>query len=105
MNKPDLKLHQEPPRRDGSTPMGASYVDTLPTQFSFSKMSLALLPITPVPFTGSGAIYAWSRLIIYGGIAAYALSKKKKTLAIVFGSAAGLSVVTSLTAKAWDDQK
>jgi hypothetical protein len=61
--------------------------------------ALALLPITPIPFEGPYALYAWGRLILYGGLAAM-LYEKKKTAAYVLAGAAGLSVLTSLAYQA-----
>jgi len=66
-----------------------------------SKIALAMLPITPVPFSGSGAIYAWGRLLTYGALSVM-LYNKHKTASYVFAGAAGLSLVTSLAAKSWE---
>lgn len=66
-----------------------------------SKIALAMLPITPVPFSGTGAIYAWGRLLTYGALSVM-LYNKHKTASYVFAGAAGLSLVTSLAAKSWE---
>jgi hypothetical protein len=66
-----------------------------------SKIALAMLPITPVPFSGTGAIYAWGRLLTYGALSVM-LYNKQKTASYVFAGAAGLSLVTSLAAKSWE---
>jgi len=71
---------------------------------STSKIALAMLPITPVPFCGDGALYAWGRLIAYGALAVFTYNKHK-TASYVFAGAAGLSLVTSLAAKSWDGVK
>ena len=66
-----------------------------------SKIALAMLPITPVPFSGTGAIYAWGRLLTSGALSVM-LYNKHKTASYVFAGAAGLSLVTSLAAKSWE---
>lgn len=59
--------------------------------------AVALLPFSPVGFTSGSSLYAWGRLILYGG-AAVILYDKHKTAAMVLGGAALLSLLTSLTA-------
>lgn len=68
--------------------------------FDVSKIGLALVPFSPVPFTGTDAMYAWGRILLYGGIAVAAYNKNK-TLATVMGSAAGLCVLSSLAGTSW----
>lgn len=64
------------------------------------NIGLALVPFTPVPFTGKDALYSWGRLIAYGGLAALTY-KKSKNLSYLFGAAAGVSLLTSLSANSW----
>ena len=71
------------------------------TSHDGSRIALAMLPITPVPFTGNGAIYAWARLVLYGS-AAVVLHAKHKNASYVMAGAAGLSLVSSLAAKSWE---
>lgn len=66
------------------------------------RAALALFPLTPVPLTGDGAAYGWGRIAAYGA-AAYLL-RHRKPLLYVFGAAAGVSLVTSLTGSAWNGQ-
>jgi predicted alpha/beta-hydrolase family hydrolase len=63
-----------------------------------SKIGLALLPTTPVPFTGDTAWLAWARLLGYSAVA-YLAWGKAKPLAYIGLAAAGVSVATSLSAK------
>jgi len=85
--------------------LGASYTEPATKANPFEKIGLALLPFTPVPLSGPDALYAWGRLILYGGAAAYFFTKKKNSIATVFAGAAGLSLLTSVTAKAWEEKK
>lgn len=68
--------------------------------FDLSKIGLALVPFTPVSFTGQDAFYAWGRVILYGGIA-LASYKQNRAIAVVSGSAAGLCVLSSLAGGSW----
>jgi hypothetical protein len=65
-----------------------------------SNMALALLPFTPVPFTGSDSLLAYGRIALYG-VAAGLTWEKHRKLSYVFAGAAGLSLVTSLSANAY----
>lgn len=69
----------------------------------FSKFGIAMLPVTPVPFTGNGALFAWGRLIGYGALTAMLYNRNKKA-AMITGTAAALSLLTSLSAKSWDNE-
>lgn len=66
-----------------------------------AKFGLAMVPFTPVAFTGTDALYAWGRLVVYGGLA-LGIYRKNKTLSTVFGVAAGVSVLTSLGGTSWN---
>jgi hypothetical protein len=63
-----------------------------------SKIGLALLPTTPVPFTGDTAWLAWARLLGYSAVAYFAWGKARP-LAYIGITAAGVSLATSLSAK------
>ena len=80
--------------------VGASYLNTamLP---NMAKFGLALVPFTPVPFTGNGALFAWGRLVLYGGVSAL-LFKRNRPLSVGFGIAAATCLATSLAAKTWE---
>lgn len=65
------------------------------------RIGLAFIPFTPVPFSGEGAIWAWSRIAIYGTIAYFAWGKMKP-LAYAAMGAAGISAMTSLAGNAWN---
>lgn len=62
--------------------------------------ALALLPFTPVQFGGQDSLLAYGRIALYG-IAAGLTWEKHRKLSYVFAGAAGLSLVTSLSANAW----
>jgi len=79
------------------TPPGT---DTPPAKTPKSNLALALLPFTPVPFTGSESLLAYGRIALYG-IAAGMAWEKHRQLAYVLAGAAGLSLVTSLSANAY----
>lgn len=81
------------PGFDGSysTPQG-----TTPTLGGMPNIGLALLPFTPVPFTGTDALYAWGRLLLYGAIAG-ATFRKYRMVSYVAMGAAGVSIMTSLS--------
>lgn len=66
-----------------------------------NNLGLALVPFTPVPFTGRSALYSWGRLIAYGGLAALTYKKNRK-LSYLFGAAAGVSLLTSLASNSWE---
>lgn len=80
---------------EGITPAGRN---------GYANIGLALVPFTPVPFTGSGALHAWGRLAFYGTLSFATYSKYKKASA-VFGAAAGISLLTSLAAKSWEQNQ
>jgi hypothetical protein len=65
-----------------------------------SRIGLALVPFTPVSFSGPDGIYAWGRLAIYGTAAALTWQKQRKLSYVLMG-AAGLSLVSSLSQDAW----
>jgi hypothetical protein len=70
-----------------------------------SSIGLALVPTVSVPFSGaSDSVFAWGRLLLYGGIA-LAFWDKKPRIAKVSAAAAGLSLLTSLGVMAWDKSK
>jgi hypothetical protein len=71
-----------------------------PTVSDASKIGLKLLPFTPVPFSGTEAMYAWGRLLGYGAIAGLTFTKHRK-ISYVAMSAAALSLVTSLAGGAY----
>lgn len=59
-------------------------------------VALALVPITPVPFSDDQqGLWAWGRLALYGAGSAL-VWKKSPALGKVLAGAAGLSLVTSL---------
>lgn len=59
-------------------------------------VALALVPITPVPFTDDQkGLWAWGRLALYGGSSAL-VWRKSPAMGKVLAAAAGLSLVTSL---------
>lgn len=68
----------------------------------FSKVTLGLLPFSPAPLTGNDAWIGYTRLALYTLGGSYALSKKRKTLGYAMLGAAGLSLATSLSSKAWN---
>lgn len=80
---------------NGDTP-----VPPVNTNGKARNIGLALVPFTPVPFKGTDAIYAWGRLVIYGGASAL-LYKKNKTIATGLLIAAGTSLLTSLASESW----
>jgi hypothetical protein len=65
-----------------------------------TNFALALLPFTPVQFGGRDSMLAYGRIALYG-IAAGLTWEKHRKLSYVFAGAAGLSLVTSLSANAW----
>lgn len=65
-----------------------------------SKLSVGLLPFSPVEFTGPDALIAWGRLIGYSLLAYYTYNRMKPVSYAAMG-AAGLSLATSLTATLW----
>jgi len=67
-----------------------------------SRIPAAFLPFVGVPFVGEGALWAYARLALYGGIA-YLTFEKHRKLSYLFMGAAGLSTLTSLGAKVWTD--
>lgn len=67
-----------------------------PTTPDFGRVAIQMLPFTAVSFSET-PLLAWGRLLGYSALAAM-LWTKHKQLAYVAGSAAGLSLVTSLTA-------
>jgi hypothetical protein len=73
---------------------------TPPVKAQKSNIALALLPFTPVPFTGSESLLAYGRIALYG-IAAGMAWEKHRQLAYILAGAAGLSLVTSLSANAY----
>ena len=70
------------------------------TNGNLKNIGLALVPFTPVSFSGQDSLYAWGRLALYGTGAALTWQKQRK-LSYVFLGAAGLSLVTSLAGNAW----
>lgn len=72
-----------------------------PQFFNFGKIGQAMVPFTPVPFAGSGALYAWGRVIVYGTLAA-ATWKKNKTVAYIAAASTAISIASSLAAKSWE---
>jgi len=75
-----------------------------PADFSIGEMGQALVPFAPVGFGGRTGLYAWARLLIYGGVALAAYPKSKK-VSTVFGIAAGTSLISSLSADGWNRTK
>lgn len=63
-----------------------------------SKIGIALVPFTPVDFQAD-PLLAWGRLALYG-TAAYLLWGKSKPLSYAALAAGGVSLATSLSAKA-----
>jgi hypothetical protein len=101
---PEASTTADPAATDQAIPGGDQFnTPKPPIAPAGSKIGLAMLPITPVPFSGDGAIYAWGRLLAYSALAVMTYSKHK-TASYVFAGAAGLSLVTSLAAKTWTDK-
>lgn len=65
-----------------------------------NRAAMAMIPFTPVGFSGEDAPYAWLRLATYG-VASLGLYKRNKTLSYTFGIAAGVGLLTSLSADGW----
>jgi len=71
--------------------------------FDFKDAGLALIPMTPVGFTGRGSAMAWIRLFMYGSLAC-ATWKRNRTISYLSMGAAGLSLTTSLAGGAWNPE-
>lgn len=71
---------------------------------SLQGFGLAMIPFTPVGFTGKGAGYAYTRLAIYAGLS-YVTWGKYRQLSYMFGGAAAVSLATSLAGGAWNNGK
>ena len=71
-----------------------------PAKVDLEKLALGLIPFTPVQFTGPDALLAWGRLAGYG-LLAYLTYNKMRPLSYIALGAAGVSLATSLSAKAW----
>jgi hypothetical protein len=71
-----------------------------PTQTASRKVLLSIVPLTPAPITGPDAWIGWSRLVIYGGLAA-ASWKRSRPLSIGFMAATGVSLMTSMAGEAY----
>jgi hypothetical protein len=71
-----------------------------PAKVDLEKLALGLIPFTPVQFTGPDALLAWGRLAGYG-LLAYLTYNKIRPVAYIALGAAGVSLATSLSAKAW----
>lgn len=69
-------------------------------KIDFSKIALAVMPFTPVPFSGQNMIYAIGRVAGYS-LLAYLTYNKMRPASYGFMVSAGISLVTSLTAGAW----
>jgi len=80
----------------------APATDTAPPATTPAKVNaaLALLPFTPVPFSGSESFWAYGRIILYG-VGATLVWEKHRKISYVLAGAAGLSLVTSLSASAY----
>jgi hypothetical protein len=85
---------------NGHAPLGADAAPPATGSGVKSNIALALLPFTPVPFTGSESLLAYGRIALYG-IAAGLTWEKHRKLSYIFAGAAGLSLVTSLSANAY----
>lgn len=90
-DEPQQDTTQTAPEADVQTHGGASPS----TANGKVNIALAMLPFTALPFSGNTAIYAWGRLVLYGGLAVM-LHSKHKTASYTFAGAAGLSLLTSL---------
>jgi len=71
-----------------------------PRSTNLEKLALGLFPFTPVQFSGSDSLIAWGRLAGYG-LLAYLTYNKMRPLSYIAIGAAGVSLATSLSAKAW----
>lgn len=71
---------------------------------TLQKGMTALIPFTPVAFTGQYAWLAWSRAGIYGAIG-YALWKNNRSLAYIALGAAAFGVATSLMSTSFSGTK
>jgi hypothetical protein len=71
-----------------------------PSQPVSRKLLLSIVPLTPAPITGPDAWIGWSRLVVYGGLAA-ASWKRSRTLSIGFMTATGISLMTSMAGEAY----
>lgn len=65
-----------------------------------AKSAVALVPFTPVPFSGPDMVYAVGRVALYSAIAAYSWDRNR-TIAYIAAGAAAMSVATSLTGGLW----
>ena len=70
------------------------------TPTGLKSIGVTMLPFTPVTFDGPDAIYAWTRLIVYGA-ASTLMWKRHRPTAYLFAGAAGLSLLTSLSGSAY----
>lgn len=68
---------------------------------TFRQFGLSLIPLTPVPFTGNKALFAYLRLGIYA-TASYLTFTKARKLSYVMMGALALSALTSLSSETWN---
>lgn len=68
------------------------------------KIGLAMFPLTPVPYRGEGALWAYVRIGIYT-TAGYLAWRRARKLSYIMLGAAALSATTSATATAWNGKK
>lgn len=66
------------------------------------QLGLAMVPFTPVGFTGQKSSYAYARLAIYAGLS-YVTFRRYRQLSYIFGGAAAVSLATSLAGGAWNN--
>lgn len=74
-----------------------------PTQPTSRKILLSIVPLTPAPITGKDAWIGWSRLAVYGGLAAMTF-KRSRPLSYGFMAATGVSLMTSMGSEALNPQ-
>lgn len=71
-----------------------------PQQPTGRKVLLSIVPLTPAPITGPDAWIGWSRLAVYGTLAATTF-KRSKPLSCGFMAATGLSLMSSMAGEAY----
>lgn len=90
MNPEDYEIKADKDRQN--TPAAAG--------FDFSKAALAMFPLTPLPFKGKGAGWAYARIGLYGIAGYLSFSRARKLSYFMFGAAA-TSALVSTTTTAW----
>lgn len=93
-----------PPEQDQTPPVASPAAPQVPQGGkSLQGLGLAMIPFTPVGFTGKGAGMAYARLAIYAGLS-YVTWARSRQLSYIFGGAAAVSLATSLAGGAWQNR-